>query len=119
MSINLPAVALDVGEARIGFASSDEQGRFAFGRGYHTRGKKLEADVQAIRELQMRENALTVVVGLPLRTDGQDSPQTMRVRQFVSGTPNQFRANQGLRIWPRKDLSRSLRGSVKKALGSS
>ncbi len=83
MSINLPAVALDIGEARIGFASSDEQGRFAFGRGYHTRGKKLEADVQAIRELQMRENALTVVVGLPLRTDGQDSPQTMRVRQFV------------------------------------
>ena len=83
MSVNLPAVALDVGEARIGFAGSDEQGRFAFGRGYHTRCKKLEADVQAVRELQVRENALTVVVGLPLRTDGQDSPQTLRVRQFV------------------------------------
>jgi putative holliday junction resolvase len=83
MSMNLPAIALDVGEARIGFASSDEQGRFAFGRGYHIRSRKTEADVQAIRELQMREHALTVIVGLPLRTDGQDSPQTMRVRQFV------------------------------------
>ena len=82
-TVNLPAVALDVGEARIGFASSDEQGRFAFGRGYHIRGKKLEADVQAVRELQAREKALSVVVGLPLRTDGQDSPQTLRVRQFV------------------------------------
>jgi putative holliday junction resolvase len=83
MTVNLPAVALDVGEARIGFASSDEQGRFAFGRGYHIRSKKLEADVQAIREFLEQEQALTVVVGLPLRTDGQDSPQTMRVRQFV------------------------------------
>jgi putative holliday junction resolvase len=83
MTVNLPAVALDVGEARIGFASSDEQGRFAFGRGYHIRSKKLEADVQAIREFLEQEKALTVVVGLPLRTDGQDSPQTMRVRQFV------------------------------------
>ncbi len=83
MTVNLPAVALDVGEARIGFASSDEKGRFAFGRGYHIRSKKLEADVQAVRELLEREKALTVVVGLPLRTDGQDSPQTLRVRQFV------------------------------------
>jgi putative holliday junction resolvase len=83
MTINLPAVALDVGEARIGFASSDEQGRFAFGRGYHIRSKNTEANVQAVRELLEQEKALTVVVGLPLRTDGQDSPQTMRVRQFV------------------------------------
>ena len=82
--IGLPAVALDVGEARIGFAASDEQGRFAFGRGYHTRVKKLEVDVRAIRELLEQEKALTVVVGLPLRTDGQDSPQTLRVRQFVT-----------------------------------
>jgi putative holliday junction resolvase len=83
MGVNLPAVALDVGEARIGFASSDEQGRFAFGRGYHIRNKKTEADVQAIRDFLEREKALTIVVGLPLRTDGQDSPQTLRVRQFV------------------------------------
>lgn len=79
----LPAIALDVGEARIGFAASDPQGRFAFGRGYHTR-TRLEADVQAVRELLTREGARTVVVGLPLRTDGADSPQTQKVRIFAA-----------------------------------
>jgi release factor glutamine methyltransferase len=80
---NLPAIALDVGEARIGFAASDAQGRFAFGRGYHTRSK-LEADINAVREFLERENAKVVVVGLPLRTDGADSPQTQKVRIFTA-----------------------------------
>lgn len=83
VTFELPAIALDVGEARIGFATSDTQGRFAFGRGYHTRSR-LEADVQAVREFLGRENAKTVVVGLPLRTDGADSPQTQRVRAFAA-----------------------------------
>lgn len=78
----LPAVALDVGEARIGFAASDVAGRFAFGRGYHTRTRP-EADVLAVRALVEREGARSVVVGLPLRTDGRDSPQTLRVREFA------------------------------------
>ncbi len=79
----LPAIALDVGEARIGFAASDAQGRFAFGRGYHTRSK-LEADINAVRDFLERENAKVVVVGLPLRTDGADSPQTQKVRIFTA-----------------------------------
>ena len=79
----LPAIALDVGEARIGFATSDAHGRFAFGRGYHTRSK-LETDIDAVREFLARERAKTVVVGLPLRTDGADSPQTRRVRTFAA-----------------------------------
>ena len=101
MGVNpaLPAVALDVGEARIGFAASDDRGRFAFGRGYHTRAARnaggLEADVSAVRALLERERAATVVVGLPLRTDGADSPQTARVRAFAqaleaAGLPVQF-----------------------------
>jgi putative Holliday junction resolvase len=82
----LPAIALDVGEARIGFAASDPAGRFAFGRGYHTRtaGKAgLAGAICAVRELFEREKAAVVVVGLPLRTDGGDSPQTERVRAFA------------------------------------
>lgn len=78
----LPAVALDVGEARIGFAASDPAGRFAFGRGYHAR-TRLDADVAAVRALAEQEGARSVVVGLPLRTDGRDSPQTLRVRAFA------------------------------------
>ncbi|HWG83956.1 MAG TPA: Holliday junction resolvase RuvX, partial [Deinococcales bacterium] len=83
----LPAIALDVGEARIGLAACDRSGRFAFGRGYHVRGKGREgtaAAVAAVRELFEREGAAVVVVGLPLRTDGRDSPQTNRVRAFAA-----------------------------------
>jgi release factor glutamine methyltransferase len=80
---DLPAIALDVGEARIGFAACDPQGRFAFGRGYHTRSK-LEADVNAVKTLLEQERANLIVVGLPLRTDGADSPQTTRVRAFAA-----------------------------------
>ena len=80
---DLPSIALDVGEARIGLAACDPQGRFAFGRGYHTRSK-LENDVNAVKALLERENAKLIVVGLPLRTDGADSPQTARVRAFAA-----------------------------------
>jgi putative holliday junction resolvase len=79
----LPAIALDVGEARIGFAASDSQGRFAFPKGYHTRSK-LELDVQAVKDFLEAEHAKAVIVGLPLRTDGADSPQTLKVRSFAS-----------------------------------
>ena len=79
----LPVIALDVGEARIGFAASDEQGRFAFPRGYYTR-TALEQDVLAIQNFLNLENAKTVIVGLPLRTDGADSPQTLKVRGFAT-----------------------------------
>ena len=52
----LPAIALDVGDARIGFAVCDTQGRFAFGRGYHTRSH-LEHDIHAIQAFVTAENA--------------------------------------------------------------
>jgi putative holliday junction resolvase len=79
---DLPAIALDVGIARIGFAVSDSSGRFAFPRGYVKR-LKLTADVAAVRAVMAQENASLVVVGLPLRTDGAYSGQTQRVRAFA------------------------------------
>jgi putative holliday junction resolvase len=77
-----PLIALDVGLARIGFAVSDSSGRFAFGRGYCTR-VKLKADIEAVRAFMDKEGARAIVVGLPLRTDGQHSGQTQRVRAFA------------------------------------
>jgi putative holliday junction resolvase len=80
--ILFPLIALDVGLARIGLAVSDSSGRFAFGRGYHTR-VKLKVDIEAIKAFMQKEEARAVVVGLPLRTDGQHSGQTQRVRAFA------------------------------------
>ncbi len=77
-----PVIALDVGLARIGLAVSDSNGRFAFGRGYHTR-VKLRPDIEAVKAFMEKEAARAVVVGLPLRTDGRYSGQTQRVRAFA------------------------------------
>lgn len=78
---DLPAIALDVGDARIGFAVTD--GRFTFGRSYHTRTRAAD-DVAAIAALLERERAKVVVVGLPLKRDGSESPQTEKVRAFAA-----------------------------------
>jgi putative holliday junction resolvase len=75
-------LALDVGVARIGLAVSDPSGRFAFPRGFVVR-QKLNLDIAAVRAQMDKEQAQTVVVGLPLKTDGGYSGQTQRVRAFA------------------------------------
>ena len=76
-------IALDVGEARIGVAAGRVGSSFAFGRGYIVR-QGLHKDVAAVRELAGQEGAARVVVGLPSRLRGGDSPQTQKVRAFAA-----------------------------------
>ena len=76
-------LALDVGEARIGVAAGRVGSSFAFGRGYLVR-QGLHKDVAAVREMVEREGAAQVVVGLPSRLRGGDSPQTQKVRVFAA-----------------------------------
>lgn len=75
-------VALDVGEARVGLAAGRTGSSFAFGRG-HLERTGGPADVTAVADFVRSEGASLVVVGLPRRTDGSDSEQTKRVRQFA------------------------------------
>ena len=76
-------LALDVGEARIGVARGEIGSSFAFGRGYIVR-QKLSADVEAVRLRAAEEGAARIVVGLPSRLRGGDSPQTEKVRRFAA-----------------------------------
>lgn len=76
-------LALDVGEARIGLARGELGSLFAFGRGYLER-QGGAADVRAVADRARDEGAIRVVVGLPRRTDGSDSEQTRRVRNFIA-----------------------------------
>ena len=75
-------LALDVGEARIGVATGRVGSAFAFGRGYIVR-QKLAVDVEAVRLHAETEGAARIVVGLPSRLRGGDSPQTEKVRRFA------------------------------------
>lgn len=75
-------LALDVGDARIGLAAGQLGSTFAFGRGALER-RGTRRDVPAVLQAAEREGAGLIVVGLPLRLDGNESPQTARVRTFT------------------------------------
>ena len=71
--------ALDVGEARIGRAVGELGRPFAFGRGYLVR-EGTEQDLEALARWLAEEGVKRVVVGLPLRTGGEEGPEAKRVR---------------------------------------
>jgi putative Holliday junction resolvase len=74
--------ALDVGEARIGVAVSDELGITAQGIGVVRRvgGRR---DLEALGELLAPYAPERLVVGLPLSMNGSEGPQAVKVRAFA------------------------------------
>lgn len=86
-------LALDVGQVRIGLAIGEENSSFVFGRGYitrHTTKTKLADDIALIKEKVLDYCADTLVLGLPLRQDGEDSQQTKNVRDFAKALQDAF-----------------------------
>lgn len=84
-------LALDVGDKTIGVAVSDEL--FISANGVTTierTGIRKDASkvIDYVREYQCGE----VVLGLPLRLDGSDSPQTEKVREFRVMLENKMRS---------------------------
>src|SRR5262245_9872514 len=76
--------ALDVGDARIGVAVSDELGITAQGIGVVRRvgGRR---DLEALAAMLAPYTPERVVVGLPLNVDGSEGRQAERVRAFAAG----------------------------------
>jgi putative Holliday junction resolvase len=73
--------ALDVGDARIGVAISDELGVSARGIGtVHRKGGR--HDLDALERLLLPHAPQCIVVGLPLNMDGSEGRQATRVRAF-------------------------------------
>lgn len=72
-------LALDVSKSRVGFAVN--LGALVFGRGSFERRKHAK-DIAAVLDKLKEENAHALVLGLPLRTDGQPSASAQRVRSF-------------------------------------
>jgi putative Holliday junction resolvase len=85
-------LALDVGDASIGVAVSDELGITA--RGLFTiKRTNVKADMREILETARKEGVRAVVVGLPINLDGTDSIQTGKVRDFATRLGNSLRSN--------------------------
>lgn len=75
-------LALDVGDARIGVALSDETATLASGLATLQR-KGPRKDLRAVAELVRQHEVGEVVVGLPRRLDGSLGPQAEKVLAFM------------------------------------
>ena len=73
-------LGVDFGAKRIGIAVSNPEGTIAFPREIVQGGA---GAVERILDIVKKEDAETIVVGLPLGQGGKDTDQTMRVRGFV------------------------------------
>jgi putative Holliday junction resolvase len=74
--------ALDVGEARIGVAVSDELGITAQGIGV-VRRVGGQRDLEALQAMLLPYTPTRLVVGLPLNMNGSEGPQAVKVRAFA------------------------------------
>lgn len=75
-------LALDVGERRIGLASGVDEFGTALPAGVINR-TRLAADIRAVLDAASQRQSDAIVVGVPLRPGGGESPQTSYVRGFI------------------------------------
>ena len=86
-------IGLDVGDKTIGVAVSDALNITA--QGIMTIERiGIKKDTAAVIDLIKEHLCDTVVMGLPLKLDGTDSPQTEKVRQFATKFENKLRAER-------------------------
>ncbi len=75
-------ICYDIGNKRVGVAVSDPFMSMALPRDTYWR-KNFEKDVQFLAQLAKKENATTIVCGLPINLDGSESEQTVLTRSFI------------------------------------
>ncbi len=84
-------VALDVGDATIGVAATDELGLIAHPVKTIRRTKSIKADLKTVEELLAELDAEKVVVGLPLLGSGEEGAQAAKVRDFFDRLARRLR----------------------------
>lgn len=84
-------IGLDVGDKTVGIAVSDELGYTA--QGIMTLERVgIRKDTGKILDMIKEYNCDTIVMGLPMKLDGTDSPQTEKVREFRAMLENKMRS---------------------------
>jgi len=76
------AIALDVGDVRIGVAVSDPLGIIAQAHDVIQR-RDTATDVEAVKAIVDGMGANKIVVGMPLNLQGQQGPQAQKVLAFI------------------------------------
>lgn len=75
-------VGLDVGDARIGVAATDELGITVAPRKTVNRTVSVKDDIRIMCELLDNLDAEKVIIGYPVNQDSQEGPQAAKVRDF-------------------------------------
>ena len=86
------SIGLDVGDKTIGVAVSDDLGIIAQGITTIER-VGIKKDTGKVLDLIREYGCDTVVIGLPLKLDGTDSPQTEKVREFRQKLENKLKGS--------------------------
>ena len=86
-------IGLDVGDKTIGVAVSDELGWTAQGITTIER-VGIKKDTTKVVEYVKEYGCDTVVIGLPRKLDGSDSPQTEKVYEFRTRLENKMRSQR-------------------------
>ena len=84
-------VALDVGDATIGVAASDELMIAAHPVRTIRRTKSVKADLRAVEEILEELDACKVVVGIPLTLEGEEGFQAQKVKDFFDRLARRLR----------------------------
>lgn len=77
-----PALAIDHGDVRIGIAATDPEGILA--HPVETIDTRQVDPLERIAALVEERGIRTLVVGLPLRTDGSEGDSAAKVREFAA-----------------------------------
>ena len=85
-------LGLDVGDKTIGVAVSDEMGIIADGITTIER-VGIKKDTGKVLDYIKEYGCDTIVIGLPLKLDGTDSPQTEKVREFKQKLENKLKGS--------------------------
>src|SRR3990172_4299100 len=76
-------LGIDYGAKRIGLATSDREGKFAFFAGMLERSGT-QKDIAALMQRITDEQIERIVFGLPLHMNGQEGPEAAAVRNFAA-----------------------------------
>lgn len=77
-------IALDVGDATVGIAATDELQLVAFPVCTLRRSRSLNADLKMVEDIVCKLKAEKIIVGLPLDQEGREGKQAAKVKDFSS-----------------------------------
>jgi putative Holliday junction resolvase len=82
LALNKKILAIDFGENNVGLAISDDAGMIAFGKGVIKNFKSLKNLAEQIGHIIDREKIESIVYGLPLNANGEQTDQAQRLRKI-------------------------------------